>query len=117
MQQRMKAVKTMDVSEIPNPHGVSVRALHASEHIQAEHLLLQPGEALKKHVASVDVYLYVLEGHGIVEIGDERQEVDVDTLVEIPAQAPHLLLNVGSVPFRVLNIKAPRPTTPSKVVK
>jgi len=107
----------MDVSEIPNPHGVSVRALHASEHIQAEHLLLQPGEALKKHVASVNVYLYALEGHGIVEIGDERQEVDVDTLVEIPAQAPHLLLNVGSVPFRVLNVKAPRPTIPTKVVE
>lgn len=56
----MKVVKTKDVSEIPNPHGVSVRALHASEHIQVGHLLLQPGEALKKHVASVDVYLYVL---------------------------------------------------------
>ena len=47
----MKVVKTMDVSEIPNPHGVNVRALHASEHIQAERLLLQRGEALKKHVA------------------------------------------------------------------
>ena len=29
----MKVVKTMDVLEIPNPHEVSVRALHASEHI------------------------------------------------------------------------------------
>ena len=112
----MKVVETMDVPEIPNPHKVSVRALHASEHIQMEHLLLQPGEVLKKHVASVDVYLYVLEGRGIVEVGDERQEVTVDTLVEIPAQAPHRLLNEGNVPFRVLNIKAPRPTTPTKVV-
>ena len=82
-----------------------------------KHLLLQPGEALKKHVASVDVYLYVLAGHGIVEVGDERQEVDVDTLVEIPAQAPHRLLNEGDAPFRVLNVKSPRPTIPTKVVK
>ena len=112
----MKIIEALEAPEAPNPHGVSVRALHASEHIQVEHLLLQPGEALKKHVASVDVYLYVLEGHGIVEVGDERQEIDVDTLVEIPAQAPHRLLNQGSVPFRVLNVKAPRPTIPTKVL-
>jgi len=112
----MQIVKAMNVPEIANPHDVSVRALHASEHIQVERLLLQPGEELKKHVASVDVYLYVLEGHGIVEVGDERQEVDVDTLVEIPAQSPHRLLNQGSAPFRVLNVKAPRPTIPTKVL-
>jgi len=105
----------MNVSEIPNPHGVSVRALHASEHIQVEHLLLQPGEALKKHVASVDVYLYVLAGHGIVEVGDERQEVDVDTLVEIPAQAPHRLLNEGDAPFRVLNVSPRAQLYPPKL--
>jgi len=40
----MKTVQTMDVPEIQNPHGVSVRALHATKHIQVEHLLLQPGE-------------------------------------------------------------------------
>jgi mannose-6-phosphate isomerase-like protein (cupin superfamily) len=52
-----------------------------------------------------------------VEVGDERQEVAVDTLVEIPAQAPHRLLNEGNAPFRVLNVKAPRPTIPTKVIK
>jgi len=113
----MKVVKVIDVPEIPNPHGVSVRPLHATEHIQVEHLLLQPGEVLNKHIASVDVYLYVLEGQGIVEVGEEREEVAVDALVEIPAQLPHRLLNEGSGPFRVLNIKAPRPTVPTKVVK
>ena len=112
----MKIVRVMDVPEIPNPHDVSVCALHASEHIQMEYLLLQPGEELKKHVASVDVYLYVLAGPGIVEVGDERQEVNVDTLVEIPAQAPHRLLNQGNTPFRVLNVKAPRPTISTKVL-
>ena len=113
----MKVEKVIDVPEIPNPHGVSVRSLHATEHIQVEHLLLQPGEVLKKHAASVDVYLYVLEGRGIVEVSEEQQEVARDTLVEIPAQLPHRLLNEGSAPFRVLNIKAPRPTVPTKVVK
>ena len=52
-----------------------------------------------------------------MEVGDERQKVAVDTLVEIPAQAPHRLLNEGNAPFRVLNVKSPRPTIPTKVVK
>jgi len=112
----MKTVKVMEVTKIPNPHKISVRSLHASEHIQIEHLLLRPGETLKKHVASVEVYLYVLEGEGVVEVGDERQQVAVDTLVEIPAQAPHRLFNEGDAPFRVLNVKAPRPIIPTKVV-
>ncbi len=47
----------MDVSEIPNPHGVSVGALHASEHIQAERLLLRRGEPLNNHVTSVNADL------------------------------------------------------------
>ena len=113
----MKVTKNIDVPEIPNPHSVSVRALHVSEHIQVEYLLLQPGEELKKHKTFAVVYLYILEGQGIVEVDDERQEVGVDTFVEIPAQAPHRLINEGSVPFRVLNIKAPRPTKPTQVVK
>lgn len=52
-----------------------------------------------------------------MEVGDERQGVDVDTLVGIPAQAPHRLLNEGSAPFRVLNVKAPRPTIPTKAAR
>lgn len=85
----MKAVKVIDVPDIPNPHGVSVRPLHATEHIQVEHLLLQPGEVLKKHAASVNVHLYVLEGQGFVEVSEERQEVAGDALVKIPsASAP-----------------------------
>jgi len=38
-------------------------------------------------------------------------------LVEIPAQLPHRLLNEGSAPFGVLNIKAPCPTVPTKVAE
>ena len=50
---------------------------------------MQPGEALKRHAPPVDVFFYILEGRGIVEIGDEQQEVVADTLVESPARIPH----------------------------
>ena len=36
-------------------------------------MTIKPGKSLKKHVTPVDVFFYVLEGNGIVEIGDEKK--------------------------------------------
>ncbi|MDD4255912.1 MAG: cupin domain-containing protein, partial [Methanofollis sp.] len=63
-----------------NPHGVDARKVYDTEHATMVHIALQPGESLKKHITPVDVAFYVLEGTGIVEIGDERQECGPDTL-------------------------------------
>jgi len=96
--------------EKPNPHNVSVRTLYDTEHAQAVHIELKPGETLKKHATSVDVFFYVLEGEGVVEIEDEKQEVSRDMLIESPAKVPHRLLNPGDGIFRVLVVKVPRQT-------
>ena len=112
----MKITKTFAVDEIPNPHKVSVRALHISDQAQFEHLLLQPGEALKMHVTYSTVYLFVLEGRGIVQAGVEEVGVEANTFVEIPPEVPHRLINDGDNVFRILNAKAPRPTKPTHLV-
>jgi mannose-6-phosphate isomerase-like protein (cupin superfamily) len=64
----------------------------------------------------VDVFSYVLEGQGIVEIGGEQQTVSADTLIESPARIPHRLLNPGDGVFRVLVVKTPRPTEATQVL-
>jgi hypothetical protein len=64
-----------DVSKVvsgPNPHHVDARKVYDSPHAMAVVITLRPGESLKKHVTPVDVFFYVLEGEGVVEIGDER---------------------------------------------
>jgi quercetin dioxygenase-like cupin family protein len=76
----MKIVKVRDAQGKPNPHGVDARNLSDTENAQVSHITLQPGQSLKKHITPVDVVFYVLEGQGIVEIGDERKEVEADTL-------------------------------------
>lgn len=38
----MQIVKTFETEEIPNPHFISVRALHVGEGAQFEHLALEP---------------------------------------------------------------------------
>ena len=45
----MKIINALEAPEAPNPHGVSARALHNSEHVQVLMVTLQPGEALKRH--------------------------------------------------------------------
>jgi len=77
---------------------------------------LQPGEALKLHITPVDVFFYVLEGRGIVEIGDEREEISTDTLTVSPARIPHRLLNESDTIFRFLVVKTPRPTQTTHIL-
>ena len=112
----MKIVQVKDVSSKPNPHGVDARSISDTESAQVVHITLQPGESLKKHITPVDVVFYVLEGRGVVEIGEERQEVGRDTLVESPARIAHRWINEGDGPVRILVVKTPRPKEATRML-
>jgi len=102
--------KLEDLKTGANPHGVDARNLYDTEAAVITAITLKPGQSLKRHVTPVDVAFYVLEGRGDVEIGDERTEVGKDTLVESPKGIMHCLYNTGHEDFRVLVVKAPRPS-------
>ena len=112
----MKVTNVFDIEEIPNPHFISVRALHVSEQAQIEHLILEAGEEQKNHVAYTNVYLYVLEGKGFLEAGDEVIQLYPDILVEMPPEMSHRLVNNAGMRLRILNIKAPRATKSTHIV-
>ncbi len=112
----MKAAKYTDFPEKDNPHKVSVRMVYDHDHGQAVVISLKKGEGLKKHVTPVDVMFYILEGTGMVEIGDEVKEVGRDTVIESPARIPHRLFNESSPEFRFLVMKMPRPVQTTKVL-
>jgi quercetin dioxygenase-like cupin family protein len=112
----MKITEVSKVVSGPNPHHVDARKIYDSPHAMVVVITLQPGEALKKHITPVDVCFYVLEGTGIVEIGDERTSVDKDMLVESPARIPHRWINESPNVFRVLVVKVPKPTEETKLL-
>jgi mannose-6-phosphate isomerase-like protein (cupin superfamily) len=112
----MKITEVARVVSGPNPHHVDARKVYDSPHALAVVITLSPGEALKKHITPVDVFFYVLEGKGVVEIGDERKTVGKDMLVESPARIPHRWMNEGGEVFRVLVVKVPRPTEETKLL-
>jgi len=62
------------------------------------------------------VFFYVLEGKGIVEIGDEKKEVGSDTLIESPAKILHCWYNESNEILRILVVKTPRPTEAAKLL-
>jgi mannose-6-phosphate isomerase-like protein (cupin superfamily) len=112
-------MKITDVSKVvsgPNPHHVDARKIYESPHAVAVVITLNPGEALKKHITPVDVFFYVLEGSGVIEIGDEKQKVGKDMLVESPARIPHRWINEGTSVFRVLVVKVPKPAEETKLL-
>jgi quercetin dioxygenase-like cupin family protein len=112
-------MKIMEVAKVvpgPNPHHVDARRVYESPHAMAVVITLKPGESLKRHLTPVDVFFYVLEGEGIVEIGDERKTVGKDALVESPARIPHRWMNESTAIFRVLVVKVPRPTEETKLL-
>ena len=112
----IKTIKHTEAEKRKNPHGVDARALYDNENAMASHLTLQPGEQLKKHITPVDVFFYVLEGKGVVEIGDEKKEVEKDTLIDSPKKIPHCWYNESNDILRILVVKAPKPTESTKVL-
>jgi mannose-6-phosphate isomerase-like protein (cupin superfamily) len=112
----MKVIEVKNVQSKPNPHGVDARNLSDTDSAQVVHITLQPGEFLKKHITPVDVVFYVLEGRGIVEIGEERAEVGPDTLIESPAMIPHRWMNESGGMLRILVVKTPRPKEATKLL-
>lgn len=101
----MKITKVSETGGFQNPHGIDARRLMDLPKAQVVHMMLGPGDSLKKHVTPVDVFFYVLEGEGVVEIGDEKITAGADTLIESPAHIPHAWHNESQGIVRFLVVK------------
>ncbi|WP_324736028.1 cupin domain-containing protein [Thermococcus sp. SY098] len=101
----MIVVKAEEAERIDNPHGVDVKKLIGMENVQILHITLKPGEGLKKHAIPVDAFLYVIKGKGVVEVGEEKEEIRKATLVYLPKEISHSVENTGSLEMKFLVIK------------
>ncbi len=112
----MKITKVSETSIKDTPHKVDTRLLYDNENAQAVHILLQPGESLKPHITPVDVFFFILEGSPSVHIGDEKQTVEVDMLVESPRNIVHFISNDSNQVARILVVKAPKPAGTTRML-
>lgn len=112
----MKTIKVSEAVRKETPHKVDARELYHKETAQVIHIELQAGESLKPHKTPVDVFFYVLEGTPEIVIGDDKQTVEKDCLVESPKNITHYFSNHTDNLVRVLVVKAPNPTQQSKLL-
>ena len=103
--------------EVINPvHQVKTGVVYNTPNAIAVHITLEAGERLKRHQTPVDVFFYVLEGEPTIEIGEEKQRVAADHLVESPANITHCLYNETDARARILVVKTPKPTAETTVL-
>ncbi len=112
----MKIIKVLETPVTDTPHKVEVRKLYDEPTAQAMHITLKAGESLKPHITPVDVFFYILEGTVDVRIGEETIAVPKDCVVESPKNIVHCLSNSTFTPAKILVVKAPKPTTQTKVL-
>ena len=98
-----------DMEIMETAHGVDARNLYNTDDAMVTVITLTPGQSLKRHITPVDVAFYVLEGTGVVEVGEEKAEVTKDTLVESPKDIVHCWYNESDADLRFMVIKAPKP--------
>ena len=113
----MKIHKVSEMERSKNPHGVETKHLYNDPPAVIVHLTLQPGEKLRRHETPTDVFFYVLEGTGVVLIGDEKKEVTADTMIESPKNIVHCWYNESNSILRVLIVKTPKPTEKSVMLE
>jgi len=89
--------------------SLSAKKLLSKEEVEAVRVELAPGSSLPVHGTPVDVFFFIIEGEGEVEIGGERETVSAGALVESPKNIPHGLHNTSDRPCSVLVVKTPRP--------
>jgi len=105
----MKITRLEETEVMPTAHNVDARNLYDTAEAMVTVITLKPGQSLKRHITPVDVAFYVLEGTGIVEIGEEKEEVTKDTLIESPKDILHCWYNESGAVLRFMVIKAPKP--------
>jgi quercetin dioxygenase-like cupin family protein len=108
--------KVQEMEPAKNPHGVDVKRVYESDYALASIITLKPGEKLNRHITPVDVFFYVIQGTGVVEVGDEKETVFADTVIDSPKNIPHCWYNESESDLRVLVVKVPKPSSGTKLL-
>ncbi|MEW6130777.1 MAG: cupin domain-containing protein [Acidobacteriota bacterium] len=65
--------------------------------------LLPPGAAVTAHHhRELEEIYYLIEGKGLMTVGDEEREVGAGDAIYVPRGARHRLKNIGDEPIRLL---------------
>jgi len=78
-----------------------------TEHLTTTLAVIQPGGEQRIHNHPPEQVYFILEGSGLMTVGNETQRVGPGDCVFIPADQPHGLKNDGEVTLRYFSAAAP----------
>jgi mannose-6-phosphate isomerase-like protein (cupin superfamily) len=98
----MHVLKKKTPSRYMRPEGITSYLLASPQTSSAEHLtttlvVIQPGGEQRIHSHRSEQVYFILEGGGLMTVGNETQRVGSGDCVFIPAGQPHGLKNDGDV--------------------
>jgi mannose-6-phosphate isomerase-like protein (cupin superfamily) len=79
----------------------------ASENLAVTLVEMEPGGVQHIHVHAPEQVYYILEGSGMMTVGDERRPVEAGDCVYFPSFARHGLENTGGATLRYLSGASP----------
>lgn len=98
---------------IETPHGSQIRPLidrttSAITQCSLAEEVLPPGAAVTPHHHhQLEEIYYLVEGRGVMQVGDEEREVSAGDAVYIPRGQRHSLKNTGTEPIRMILVCGP----------
>lgn len=105
----MKVIKVNELPFVKTGWGIKGKPIIDMPEIGIVNLVMEPGEKVPSHKTPVNVLFQVIEGKGLITIGDETQIVEAGDIVVSPLEIPHALEANQDCIFSVYVIKTPNP--------
>jgi mannose-6-phosphate isomerase-like protein (cupin superfamily) len=108
----MHVLKKETAPRYIHPEGITSYLLASPRTSGAEHLtttlaVIQPGGEQRLHSHRPEQVYFILDGSGLMTVGNETQRVEPGDCVFIPSGQPHGLRNDGAVTLRYFSAAAP----------
>mgnify|MGYP006283506267 CR=1 FL=1 len=103
----MDIIKMNELDGNRNKRGVIAKKILKNEDVQVMNLVLNPGDEIGKHSVPVNVFFYIVEGKGSLQIGDEVNLVEEKDIIPCPPNTEMSLQADQGERFVVLNVKTP----------
>ncbi|MGM0502368.1 MAG: cupin domain-containing protein [Bacillota bacterium] len=103
----MEIIKMDQVEGSKNKRGVIAKGLLRNDDAQIMNLVLEPGDEVGEHSVPVNVFFYIVEGTGTLQIGDESKVVEAKDIIPCPPNTTMSLQADQGEKFVVLNVKTP----------
>jgi len=102
---KINDVKVLDVTDYGSK-GVKMQWLisveDGAENFAMRRFIIEPGGFIPEHNHWYEHEIFILNGRGLIGVGEEEYEVDKNTVLFVPPNVKHWYKNIGDEPFEFL---------------